>query len=686
MSGTAQIAVTLFEGARLIVGDGQIIDDAAFVVEGSRFAAVGRKGQLQAPSGAARVDLAGKTVMPAIVDVHSHLGFLDMATGTMSKDNFTRENLAEHLERYAYFGVAATCSFGTDFGDLPFQMRDEDIPNAALYRTVGRGLAWPGSGPGDASRNDVPYAVTSEEQARAAVRELAAKKPDFVKIWVDNRNGTKQKLTPPLFRAAVDEARRHNLSTVAHVFDLADTKELVRAGVEGFTHMVRDMEVDEELLALLKERPAVWFTPNLGGINQVKPVEGTRTAWLDEPLVRETIPPDMIERRRAALLAGGGRRAAATRWDVRNTAKMKAAGVRLPFGSDSAGDSNRWLGPMVHLELENFVAAGFTPGETIVAATRLAAEALRLDQLGTIAPRKSADFIVLDQNPLDNIANTRRIANVYLRGREVDRVGLRAKWQARWKRGTATVSPDNVFLEDLTWTEVRDALNAGTTTIIIPTGGTEQNGPHMALGKHNYLVKYKAAEIAKRVGQALVAPVVAYVPEGAVDPPSGHMRFPGTITTPQDVFEKVLEFAARSFKQHGFRDIAFLGDSGGNQAGQRTVATRLNQEWAAISVRVHHLSDYYPGPADAWLKEQGVTEEDVGSHASIHDTASLMVLNPQMLRLNKLARGVSGDGTGVVGNPALSTVEYGRRILELQIAAGAQQLRSLRESGRGSGQ
>lgn len=230
--------------------------------------------------------------------------------------------------------------------------------------------------------------------------------------------------------------------------------------------------------------------------------------------------------------------------------------------------------------------------------------------------------------------------------------------------------------------EVRDAVAAETTTVIVPTGGTEQNGPHMVLGKHNFLIKYKAGEIAKRVGRALVAPVLAYVPEGAVDPPTGHMRFPGTITTPQDVFEKILEFSARSFKQHGFTDIALLGDSGGNQAGQEAVARALNKQWASLPVRVHHLSDFYPGPGDDWLKARGVSDQDVGSHASIHDTASLMVLNPGMLRLDKLAPGKSGDGSGVVGNPALSTVEYGRQILERQIEAAVRQLRNMRENAR----
>lgn len=241
---------------------------------------------------------------------------------------------------------------------------------------------------------------------------------------------------------------------------------------------------------------------------------------------------------------------------------------------------------------------------------------------------------------------------------------------------------DSVFLEDLTWTEVRDALASGKTTVIIPTGGTEQNGPHMVLGKHNYLVRYKAGEVAKRLGNALVAPVVAYVPEGDVEPPTGHMRFSGTITTPTDVFAKVLEFAARSFKQHGFRDIALLGDSGGNQSAQQSVAGALNKEWASTSVRVHHLSDYYPGPGDDWLKQQGVSAEDVGSHASIHDTASLLFLNPAMIRRDKLAPGKVGDATGVVGNPARATIEYGRRILELQIDAAVGQIRILREGSR----
>ena len=440
---TTSAPVAVFEGARLLTGDGGApVENSAFVVENNRFTSVGRKGELSVPSGATRIDLTGKTVMPAIIDAHGHLGFLDMATGTMSKANFTRENYIDHLQRYAYHGVAATISTGTDMGDLAYELRGEVIPNAAIIRTVGRGLAWPGSGPADPSRNDVPYAVTTVEQARKAVQELAVHKPDFVKIWVDDRNGRQKKLTPELYQAAADEARKQNLRAIAHVFDLEDAKGLVRAGVEGFLHSIRDSPVDDEFIRLAKEHN-IWITPNLGGINRASLIGSTGTpAWFGDPLVRETVAPvllnartQMYEKRRAG---GAPAPSGAQMFDLANTKKLHAAGVRLVLGSDTAGDSNRWIGMMTLVELENMVAAGLTPAEVIVAATRDAAAVLRLDQLGTVAAGKSADFIVLDANPLDDIANVRRIAKVYLRGQEVDREGLRAKWRAQWSKATPT--------------------------------------------------------------------------------------------------------------------------------------------------------------------------------------------------------------------------------------------------------
>ena len=250
----------------------------------------------------------------------------------------------------------------------------------------------------------------------------------------------------------------------------------------------------------------------------------------------------------------------------------------------------------------------------------------------------------------------------------------------------AQPNPNSVFLEELTWVELRDAVAAGKTTAIVPTGGTEQNGPHMVLGKHNFLVKYKAGEIAKALGNAIVAPVVAYVPEGDLPvgnkPATGHMRYPGTITVPEDVYRKVLEYAARSLRNAGFIDIAFVGDSGGNQAGQKAVAEALNTEWAGMNARVHHVSDYYPGRGDALALAHGLTMDEVGGHAGSQDTTSFLYLDPSKLRVDKFVVGKPNDGQGHTGDPSKATAYLGKLILEAQIEDAAKQIRALRTSSR----
>jgi creatinine amidohydrolase/Fe(II)-dependent formamide hydrolase-like protein len=227
-------------------------------------------------------------------------------------------------------------------------------------------------------------------------------------------------------------------------------------------------------------------------------------------------------------------------------------------------------------------------------------------------------------------------------------------------------TPDTVLLEELTWTEVRDALRAGKTTIIVPTGGTEQNGPHMALGKHNARVKILSQSIARALGDALVAPVLAYVPEGGVTPPTGHMRFPGTITVPEDTFEKVLESAARSFKQHGFRNIVLLGDHGSTQAGQKAVAARLNREWAGTAVRVHAIEEYYRASeteVPRLLRSRGYRDAELGRHAGLADTALTLAIDPHLVRPDRLGPGHRDEG--VDGDPTRATAELGRPGVEL---------------------
>jgi len=233
----------------------------------------------------------------------------------------------------------------------------------------------------------------------------------------------------------------------------------------------------------------------------------------------------------------------------------------------------------------------------------------------------------------------------------------------------AFAAPATAFVEDLTWTELRDEIRAGKTTVIIPIGGTEQNGPHIALGKHNARVKALSERIAHALGNTLVAPVIAYVPEGSVDPPTAHMRFPGTITVPDATFEKMLEAAARSFKLHGFRDVVFLGDHGGYQKDLQAVADRLNREWAATPARAHAIVEYYRATETAYveaLRGRGLTTEEIGTHAALADTSLTLALVPGMVRTEQLRTGTKlGSADGVYGDPRRSSAELGQLGVEV---------------------
>jgi creatinine amidohydrolase len=221
----------------------------------------------------------------------------------------------------------------------------------------------------------------------------------------------------------------------------------------------------------------------------------------------------------------------------------------------------------------------------------------------------------------------------------------------------------SVFIEDLTWTELQDQIRAGKTLIIVPIGGTEQNGPAMALGKHNVRVKALAERIAQVLGDALVAPVIAYVPEGKLQPPTAHMRLPGTITVPSDAFETLLEYAARSFKLHGFRDVVFIGDHGGYQSSLKTVARRLNREWRATPVRAHAIDAYYRAATVSYpesLKQRGYRESEIGTHAGLADTSLMLAIDARLVRTDRLATGAMLDAEhGVYGNPRRASAKLG---------------------------
>ncbi|MEO8463739.1 MAG: amidohydrolase family protein [Gammaproteobacteria bacterium] len=384
---SAGAGVTAFTGARLIVGDGTVIDNATFTLgPDHHFGIVGATAAVTLPAGATKVDLTGFTVMPAIVDSHTHL----------SRE---REALIADLKHRAYFGVSAALSLGQDNGADVFAVRHEVIPGAALYRLAGRGITAPEPG-----RSDVPYWVTTADEARAAVREQAALGVDIIKVWVDDRLGKYPKLAPDIYGAAIDEAHKAGLRAIAHEYYLTDAKELLRRGIDAFAHGVRDMDVDDEFVALVKAHPGFVIIPNL-------PDRGVATdvSWLAPAL-----PPAQLEPLQAAAVDNPQAQAFFA-IQARNLARASREGITISMGTDG----NTPWGP--HLEMADMVATGMSPADVIVSATQNSAAFLKLDDAGTVAAGKLGSFIVLDANPLDDIANTRKIRDVYLRGEKIDR-------------------------------------------------------------------------------------------------------------------------------------------------------------------------------------------------------------------------------------------------------------------------
>jgi imidazolonepropionase-like amidohydrolase len=430
VTAAASDAATLFEGARVIVDARKApIENAAFVVDNGRIARIGAKGTIQAPAGSTRVDLTGKTVIPALIDTHIHIGYQKGLS--YSASNYDRHNLTDQLQRYAYAGVSAVMSLGTDPGETASQQQaEQERKGGTLLLTAGRGIAAPDAGPGDAALKPSAWSVSTEEAARDAVRAEAARKAAFIKVWVDDRGGTVKKTPPEIYRAVIDEAHKHGVRAIAHVYYLDDAKDLARSGIDGFAHLVRDREVDQELIGLLKSR-GITVMPNLN-------IAANRTLskapdWLDDPLLHETTPQLILNQMRVSYTSRTPQAVEAAQRTYRimqaNLAKLNTVGVRIVLGADSGAVPGHFHAFPSHRELELMVDAGMKPSETLAAATVSAASFLRLKNRGTLEPGNIADFLVLDANPMDNIRNTRKISGVYLGGKELDRAALRKSWE-----------------------------------------------------------------------------------------------------------------------------------------------------------------------------------------------------------------------------------------------------------------
>jgi imidazolonepropionase-like amidohydrolase len=426
---------TLFHGARMIVGDGsEPIDDAILLVKNGLIIATGRGSVLSIPDDAQRVDLTGKTIMPTIVNPHIHAGYLKGASTDAS--NFSRENVLDHLRRFVYYGVSVVQSLGTDRDGVEIAIRDEQRagaladPELALLLSASNGIAAPTPGGGNGGAFFAPEAIleaSTPDEARKRVREIVAKNPDVIKFWVDDRNGTKQKFGPDVYTAIIDEAHRAGKKAIAHIYELEDAKGVVRAGVDGTAHMVRSPGADDELLTLMRESGAFVFTSM--SIQKMM-VDGD--GWLDDPALAETVDAEARQTIRAML---GQATPEIVTMMTDNYAILEsglrqyiAAGVTVLLSGDT-GVLSQFPGFAEHRELESMVLAGMPAAAAITSATLLPAQMLGLTDRGSLEVGKRADFIVLDANPLDDISNTRKIADVYIAGSKIDRTKLQATFK-----------------------------------------------------------------------------------------------------------------------------------------------------------------------------------------------------------------------------------------------------------------
>jgi len=416
--------VVAVKNVRLIDGTGAAPQEGVtIVVADGRIRAVGPK--VAIPKDATVVDGAGKTVIPGLFNLHGHVGLVKALT--QARENYTRENVLDQLRRYARYGVTSVLSLGTDFepmSEIRAEQRAGKLDGARVY-TAGRGFTVTGGYPAVLpGMKGLPREAANPQDARRQVDELAAQHVDMVKMWVDDHLDRYEKIPAPIYSAIIDQAHKHKIKVMAHLFELSDAKGLVDAGLDGMAHSVRDTDIDDDLVARLKKRGAFAVATLARDASMF--VYADSPTWIDDPFFKNGQPADAL----AGVKSDAYKKRVMSDPDYpklrgfltqaqRNLMKLSDSGVKIAMGTDS-GPPARFQGWFEHWELQLMVEAGLQPMQALVAATRNSAEALGVARdWGTLQPGKYADFIILEANPLDDIRNTRKIHSVWQAGRKV---------------------------------------------------------------------------------------------------------------------------------------------------------------------------------------------------------------------------------------------------------------------------